>query len=171
MQIFASSPDPVQSAENLDDLRYRKMILESGQLMTCALIIHGAETCVKVNKRWLSNRLAKWTAASDSNYRWLLVHYCALLDEFRLRSEKDHKWEQYRQFFTWQANCIPEGDQTPFINFCGDGLKDSHQNIHNLYKVCLTRKWKADVHTPKWTKRNPPDWLTAKELSVILRCR
>src|SRR4029077_5191734 len=44
MNIFATSPDPIRSAQALDDFRLNKMIVESCQILSAALHITGRGT-------------------------------------------------------------------------------------------------------------------------------
>lgn len=89
MNIFAVDPDPVVSAKSLVDRHVVKMILESAQLLCVA---HAAKGPVPEgiwdSLGWRHHPCAKWTAASVSNYRWLLAHANGLCAEYRHRYDR-----------------------------------------------------------------------------------
>lgn len=129
MQIFASDPNPEICARNLDDSRVRKMILESSQLLSAALLISDAKqkytdyfTNLKKEHEitsnildqfglpvkypqfpagpgWFNHPLAKWTAKCASNYCWLNRHFISLHLEFYDRFNKKHSYRNHIDFY------------------------------------------------------------------------
>lgn len=157
MQIFASDSDPYECAKALDDLRLNKLILESSQLLSAALFIHGVDKKILPCKPgWHNHPLAKWTAQSRKNYKWLYYHFLFLLQEFSWRREKHHAYLSHKNFYLGNINNIPDGSLTQFIN-CTTFKNDS-SNIHEIYKKYLILKWNNDKRHPRWTKRGRPHW-------------
>ena len=159
MQIFATSPSPVDSALALDDKRVNKMILESSQLLSAALHLHGvSKDILPSSPGWEKHSLAKWVAKSESNYTWLLDHFEALNSEFFFRSGKLHSYASHCVDFKTMQDRIPAGPLSGFLNCCAEQFKKPG-NIHKTYQEYLAWKWKTqDKFVPKWTKRQKPSW-------------
>ena len=95
MNIFAiesnseGAIDWVKSAQSLDNLRVVKMILESCQILSTALNEQGVQAPYKsFNPKHPS---CLWAAESSANFRALVVHCAAMLEEYTERFGKTHK--------------------------------------------------------------------------------
>ena len=182
MQIFVTDKSPYFSAINLDDLRLNKMILESSQLLSAALYIHGVdETILPSKPGWYKHPLAKWTAEYLEHYKWVFAHFAHLLEEFFYRKGKHHKYYPFTKFY-YNKICYltnkPEIDRytgyklppqyVDTLTSCGSifvpkfynatTMKNVDKPIYGIYKDYLNWKWQNDISIPTWTKREPPSW-------------
>jgi len=157
MNIFAVDPDPIVSAKSLVDRHVVKMILESVQLMCVAHAVHGpVPEGVWDSLGWRHHPCAKWTAASLSNYRWLLAHAEGLCAEYRHRYGRTHKLESDGMLERLAAAPpISDIGPTPFAEATGD--------IHDGEPVATYRRYYIEhkSHLMVWTRREPPDWIRA----------
>jgi len=146
MQIFYTDSCPIVSAANLDDRRCIKMILESAQLLSSALILNGQEAPYKLTHK--NHPCAVWARSSRENYIWLLRHFSALCNEYTFRYGKTHKSAQYGPIFDAGDFSIPPGAFTEPPNCTAN-----HKHIPDLtqaYQKCLSEKWDNDVRPPTW---------------------
>lgn len=164
MNIFATSESAVASARALDDVRLRKMIVETAQLLSTAVRIE-----LGVDNRWLYKKIrnpnhpvAVWARRSQYNYLWLLVHGLAMCAEYHYRFGKDHATEDILLRLERYADGMPDArlinskrKTLPFEN-CTP-YKDVVPTIY-AYRLCMVNKWEQDKRPPKWTKRGKPRW-------------
>jgi len=152
MNIFATSPCPIESAEYLDDIRATKMTLETAQLLATAINEHGGQATYKTTHR--NHPVAIWARQTRSNYLWLLRHLEALCDRFERYRGKPHKCSDFIKEYRQGAKYIPDGVQTEFANCAqnksvGISFKDEH-DVCSAYIKYLHERWKRD--TIKLTK-------------------
>ena len=84
--------DWVKSAQHLDNRRVVKMILESCQLLSTALHLNGMSGPYKPTHKKHPSTI--WTTESSANFKNLIVHTQALIDEYHSRfNNKKHKCE------------------------------------------------------------------------------
>jgi len=159
MNIFVTNKNPKIAATHLDDLRLRKMILETAQLLSTAMneagVMKGPYKSTHIN-----HPCSKWTRESFSNFHWLTEYFIALNKEYYYRFSKYHACSQYIELFSDSViDFISEHDNlnelTPFVN-CTIFKEES--NTFRAYREALNRKWLVDKRPPKWTKRTKPDW-------------
>ena len=148
MNIFVSSPSPVESAKFLDNKRIVKMVLETCQLLSTAVTVCGGSGPYKVTH--INHPCSIWTRQSKGNYVWLVQHFEALLSEYTRRYGKVHKCNMYLAELKSGVDLIPDGPLLEFIN-CTT-FKNIH-DVHEAYKLCLTEKWKNDKLIPMWDVR------------------
>ena len=79
MNIFVTDPCPKISAQNLDNKRVVKMLLESAQLLSTAITLNGGKGIYKPTH--IHHPCTKWVAHSYQNWLWLFRHMCHLQDE------------------------------------------------------------------------------------------
>lgn len=154
MNIFATSLDPTESAENLDDKRLIKMILESAQLLSTAINESGGKATYKSTH--VNHPCSLWTRKNRKNYLWLLEHFVALCGEYQNRFHKIHKcWLYYDEFCDGQY-VIPNQDRMNSHPNCTI-FKDKKET-YEAYRMYLKHKWNNDKRPPKWTNCLPPSW-------------
>jgi len=162
MNIFASDPCPVISAQYLDNKRVIKMVLESAQMLCTALREHGASHLARYKATHQNHPSNVWARETRSNYQWLLEHFNALLIEYSKRSGKIHLCESMLHDLTLGAAYIPAGPLTPIANCAARkdmNISFKHiSDVHLAYKLYLTRRWQADIRTPKWFPVAIPNW-------------
>ena len=96
MNIFAIAGDEdtgeidwIQSAQDLDNLRVVKMILESCQILSTVLNEQGLQAPYRsFNPKHPS---CLWAAESSANFENLILHCSAMLEEYTERFGKVHK--------------------------------------------------------------------------------
>lgn len=156
MNIFVSSPDPQECARVLDDQRCIKMVLETAQLLSCAVHAVSSETWHGLGlyrPTHQNHPCTKWTWASRENFQWLVAHGYALADEYSWRFGRTHKSlgviracdsETVRGLFVSRG-------LTPWPNVTTFSLLP----IHTAYRKALQVKWAAGA---RWTRRERPEW-------------
>ena len=161
MNIFASNIDPIISAQNLDDKRVIKMVLESAQMLCTALHENGASHLAKYKPTHKNHPSNIWCRETHLNYGWLLMHFKALAQEYTYRTGKNHK--SYVELFDdlyEGASCIPNGNLTTIVNCAARsdmGICYKHiPDVHEAYRLYLVDRWANDKLTPKWTNRTRP---------------
>lgn len=163
MNIFFSDADPIIAAQNLDDKRVIKMILESAQMLCTALRLNNAVHLAQYKATHGNHPSNVWARTTDSNYAWLLAHFKALCDEYTFRYGKVHaSAAQYSNFVAGQA-FIPKGDLTPFANCAARSdmnidYKWMNDTVH-AYRLYLMQRWASDIKKAEWTKRGYPKFV------------
>lgn len=179
MNIFAIENNPVDCAKSMVDKHVVKMILETAQLLSTAHRVLDSEHLYfdkskngRNIKRWklpderdqhlysathVNHPSAVWCRASNNNYNWLYVHFCALLQEYTYRYGKVHKCAAMTLWLRNPPYNIPIGYLTPVTPAMPDGYKVPHDSVasyRNYYR-------QAKQHLHKWTKREAPEWMNA----------
>ena len=155
MNIFASSTCPVESAKFLDDKRCTKMVLESAQLLSAALLLNGytGSDVYKISHR--NHPSSVWARKTRGNYKWLLAHFKALCEEYTSRYGKIHKSSQLLPIFQDNIDLIPEGELMPFSNNARNLEKGvDFTNVLDTcdaYKLYLASRWETDKREPTWS--------------------
>lgn len=98
MNLFASSHDPVLSAQALDDSRVIKMVLETAQ-MICTVMSMRGEKQTPYKSTHPTHPVTLWCNRNDRNFYWLLHHHKALSEEYTYRTGKTHS----RLFRRWSV--------------------------------------------------------------------
>jgi hypothetical protein len=155
MNIFATDSCPIKAAKFLDDKRCLKMVLETAQLLSCAIRLNGyigAEAYKITHKNHPSSL---WCRATQGNYKWLLGHFKALCAEYTRRYGKTHASEKLVTVFEANIGLIPSGELQPFSNNARNltqGVDFSNEpDTIIAYRNYLAERWKKDKREPKWT--------------------
>jgi hypothetical protein len=154
MNIFATSPDPIRSAQALDDLRLHKMIVESYQILSAALHITGRGTPDLYQPAYTRHPVVLWTADDPCHYGWLFRHLEALFDERSFRTGKlEHR----------SLRLLPALSQHVATSVAPAMFENctpyrSIECVHLAYRMTLRDKWDQDIRRPSWSKRGPPDF-------------
>ena len=142
MNIFAVDSDTEVCARWLDDIRLRKMVLESAQLLSNALYLWKVRrTDYGIYKpTHLNHPCTKWAAESEANFSWLFSLYISYCKEYTFRTSKRHGSQKLWPYFY------------PYYN--PDSWPDYWQNssqhpemddVFLAYKLTLLEKWEADT--------------------------
>lgn len=168
MNIFVTDENPVICAKALDDLRLNKMITESAQMLSTA-VLRCSDEFWKSNRddkliaqemglckmTHLNHPCNKWARETRDNFLWLYSHYQAMAEEWCFRKKKIHNgFKKYAKNIITRFDRIPAGSQTDFVNCSGFKL----ETVFESYQACLSNKWKNDKRQPKWTNRICPSW-------------
>jgi len=153
MNIFATDPCPVKSAQFLDTKRVIKMVLESAQLLSTALRVNGYRGEV-YKIAHLNHPSSIWCRATQGNYKWLLAHFKALCEEYTRRSGKIHASSKLTFHFEMNVDLIPAGELKPFSNNARNLDKgvdySSEPDVCKAYQLYLKDRWVGDKIEPKW---------------------
>lgn len=165
MNIFFSDADPVKAAQNLDDKRVVKMILESAQMLCTALRLNNATHLAQYKATHGNHPSNVWCRTTDSNYAWLLAHMIALCDEYSFRYGKVHASEALIPNLRAGQAFIPKGPLTPFANCAARsdmGIDFKWMtDVTSAYKMYLVSRWARDSKFPNWSKRGQPQFCKA----------
>lgn len=148
MNIFATSMCPHESALFLDDKRVRKMIVESAQILSTAVLLKKPDAEGIYKKTHKTSKLVKWAGETRNNYTWLLLYAQSLVDLYG----HHHKTAPIVKNLYVFIDLFPEGNLTPFINMAenrGLGISFTHiEDTHEAYKLYLQARWQTDKHKP-----------------------
>jgi hypothetical protein len=163
MNIFAISKDPKECASYLDDKRLNKMILETAQILSTALIRLGysddRELLYKPTHQ--NHPCILWACKSYRNYHWLLSYGFYLHSERskRFPNKPDHKsvetLKSCSAIIYHNLELFTAVPLTPFPNCAANqslGISYKHMDdVHMAYKLYLNDRWDMDKIEPRWT--------------------
>lgn len=146
MNIFVTSPCPVESAEALDDKRVVKMVLESAQMLSMWLNERGLPAPYRATHR--NHPCTQWVMQNNANAAWLYRHFVALCHEYTKRYGKIHK-------------CALQPHWVPLMGLDQTSQPDDFVNcttyrdcpVHVAYQNYLNDKWDSDKRAPTWYRR------------------
>ena len=132
MNIFVLDNDPVVAASYMDCQRVPKMVVESVQMMACAVIRHGATPDqMPLTSKGTPHRggyhhhpCSRWAGDSRANFQWLTKHALALCAEFNKRFGKTHACKKAIIKLGLMRNMIPDGDLTQYALAMPDEFKN-----------------------------------------------
>lgn len=180
MNIFILDSDPVKAAQMHNDVHVRKMIVESGQMLSTAYrVLNGVEqkrpsaSGKTVQKYWeldepLESLLYKavhvnhpctlWTRKSKAHWDWHVQIFNALCDEYIYRFGKVHETDRkLRAIF----NSVDPGiTETKFLGFAVamdqyPHCIDPNDPVNSYRNYYVDQKLRFTTYT----KREVPEWL------------
>lgn len=153
MNIFVTSPCPIESAKFLDNKRKVKMALESTQMLCTALNVNGITTPYKTGH--LNHPCTIWTRQSKQNWQWLYDHAMALCNEYERIYKKTHGCIKILNQIKGLETCLPDIGLTPFANCARSKEKGidytTVDDVHLAYKLYLNDRWDGDKRKPEWS--------------------
>lgn len=159
MNIFITDESPYLSAVALDDKRVNKMLLESCQMLSTAVNLHGGKAPYKTTHANHPSNV--WARETRSNFQWLFSHASALSAQYSLRSGKNHACNAILNELMILDNVIPTGPLTPFANCSANsskGISYKHlTDVTEAYKRYLIDRWNTDTKKPTWITM--PSWV------------
>lgn len=156
MNIFVSSPDPKACALALDNSRLVKMVLETAQLLSQAVILNGGPPDGIYKTTHQHHPCSVWTRKDRNNFSWLVEHGIYLAFEYEHRFGRIHKSLEVILLCLDQASVIPRTDKAFVFDFDSSGHVGS--DVHENYRNCLLQKWVMSLRRPRWTRRGPPSF-------------
>ena len=149
MNIFVLDANPRLAAEYMCNKHVVKMIVETAQLLSTAVTMHGGT--VPYKSSFKNHPCTRWTAQTKANFAWLKEHGVALCDEYTFRYGKTHQCRAVIESLT--NDLIPDGPLTEFVQAMPDFCKapnavDAYRNYYNKVKFRFA----------KWIKRDVPYW-------------
>lgn len=161
MNIFATDPCPRISAQNLDDKRVSKMVLETAQMLAAATLSHGVDIGYK--KTHVNHPCTVWTRSGRQQFDWMIEHGLWLNDEFMYRYGHAHKSTDVIDRAAKHRGLFDESRPLVF-DFNSSGFHEiaplpmlPRDSVHFNYQLCMSHKWcRLDARRPSWTKRIRP---------------
>ena len=153
MNIFVVDPDPMVAATQLCDQHVVKMPLENCQMLSAVFEDDYCGHPKAVSK----HPCTLWLKESKQNVIWLLDHHAALLDEYTLRYNKIHKFQNAEDHFfdLLQKSDIPDIDLTPFANATPYKDMDTIHAYRHFYRMDKAK-------FARWKYTEMPDWLLTR---------
>ena len=161
VNIFVTSPDPIECAVALDDRRLVKMVLETTQLLCTAAHLRPA---LNVDRRvplyrlaWQHHPVAVWVREEPAHLRWTVAHLAALNAEYVRRYGRVHACSPHSEMFS--AALGPLRSQPK--KFCNCSMFKEEIDVFTAYRKTMDRKWLADKengYAPRWKWCSPPSW-------------
>lgn len=158
MNIFYLDSNPKVAAQYHCDKHCVKMILETSQMLSTALHLHGCTTApIKISFK--NHPSTVWTRATQSNYLWMCFLLEELCKEFRHRYQKEHYCEQFVEYFFDNAHYIPLGFFTDPPQCMPKECK--RETAVEAYRTYYIEK---KAYFAKWKCGNIPHWWPFKTL-------
>ena len=165
MNIFITDSKPSIAATCLDDVRLRKMIVESAQIL-CTVVSQLPDFMYDYEKSPLykpthqGHPCVRWAGVYSENWNWLFRYWWFLHDEYVFRFKKHHLtftklWIALSKIRTELFFTVLEPEYFVYV-----GTEQSG-DVFEKYRNLLNEKWKADIEknrSPKWTLREKPEW-------------
>lgn len=158
MNIFAVDTCPEKSARALPDKLIVKMPLESAQMLcTAHRLLSPEKYCTQFDiykPAYVNHPCTIWARQTHENYRWLLLHFITLCEEYHFRYGKIHlSWTKLWDGLKTFPMMIDEGELTPFAQAMPEQYKsDNHIWSYRKYMI-------GEKHYAKWEKgRAKPNW-------------
>lgn len=189
MNIFAVDPDPAASARALHDAHVVKMALESAQILSTlvhptrayyrALCPEERASPEKHSGRFLlsgeriylpthpAHPCTAWTGLRRANWRWLYAHAFALCAEYRRRFGREHGAQAVVLALSGEA-VGGAGDLQPFVQAMPETYRGPDP-VAAYRRYYVAEKLFPGGRRARWTRRDPPAWLT--EVLVDLPAR
>lgn len=154
MNIFVVSNNTKVCAQALDNKRLVKMVLETAQMLSGAMDIHGQTGPYKPTH--LKHPCTQWVAETAGNWAWTLSLFEELAHEYYYRYERRHKCMENWEIFTHHVNNMTDvTGRTAFVNCT---IFKDIEDVQEAYRLYLAHKWGNDLTEPQWTKRQQPGW-------------
>jgi len=159
MNIFASDPCPIKSANYLDNVRVNKMILETAQILSTVLRLKGIDDARLYKSTHRNHPSIIWCGSSLGNFKWLVEHFRALGQVKLARTGKGHAtYDRFLQgdlFMDLVSLTGLTGRLMPFSNNAANstfGVSYKHiPDTTEAYKLYLMDRWEMDKREPKWS--------------------
>lgn len=147
MNIFATSPCPIISAQDHNNVHAIKMACESMQILSTAhFVLDGVEVGMIPTHHFHPSCV--WARASSDNYLWLFEHAKALCAEYEHRYGKVHKAAIHLEKLKHLPVSIQQGSLTDIARAMPDEfILKSLLDPCKSYQLYLNAKYK------EWTTR------------------
>lgn len=157
MNVFFCDRDPVLAARALADRHVVKMPLETAQILSTVVALHGGDT-TGLYKPTHERHPVTWATCADSGYRsWVAAHGFALADEYTRRFGRTHGSLGVLQR-AFDALGAPELEEPWTFAIC---VPDEHlvpDDPVTSYRRALAAKYAAWGDAARWTNATRPTW-------------
>lgn len=156
MNLFATSDCPKESAYALDDVRARKMLVESCQLMSTCLIWAGVDDQRLYKRSHEHHPITKWCYRSRGNFLYVGLHALHLADVYSSVYNRTHASLEVAKRCLSYIQSIPHAELEPFHN--SSLVRVPTVSVTESYRQTMNIKWAKDGRRPTWHGRGHPDW-------------
>jgi hypothetical protein len=171
VNLFVTDYSPIIAAQQLDNKRVGKLLIEAVQLLSTTILLTLDDQEKNIGEGGLcklshqNHPVAKWVRNKSGNYGWTFNYACALDQEFKYRFGKYHKTGERLKTILWYydliSDTLPPGAD-PFCNCARNSVYNldyTHLPVSDAYQRYLNYRWKyTDKSPPTWTNRKPPEW-------------
>jgi len=160
MNVFVLDLDPAVAARYHNDAHVRKMIVESGQILSSALRANGVQSSILYKETHKNHPCTRLAATNRSNFLWVLTLMEELGREYTHRSGKTHKSMGIVSEIHRHQYVIPDGSNLGFVQAMPDKYKspDTVMAYRDYYKN--EKKFMKDGRLMEvYTNRATPDFL------------
>lgn len=167
MNVFASDPCPVRSAQALANRHVCKMPVETAQLLSTAMRHYGATDARLYRSTHAMHRCNVWTRASRSNVIWLVEHGMALSAEYTMRYGRVHKSTTIIELCALMIRRVPPAPSTPHAQAMPEEFQgDCPHTAYRRYLAAKYTEWESAGRAPHWHHRQPPGWLNLTRMEA-----
>jgi hypothetical protein len=171
VNFFYLDKDPIKCAKYYCNKHVLKIPIEIAQILS--KLHHELETGIDYCKIYKNSLVVKstlgpycWIKQSHDNYIWTSKLGLALIDEYKLRYNKDaHKSEPILQYLADNPPKLPKIGITRFI---GTNKYDMFQYISKDPIICGRYNYaEMKCKNDKWNIHGPPDWYLEMEKNIL----
>lgn len=164
MNLFVTSLSPTLAAQSLCDVRLRKMILETAQLLCTELRRRGAD--YMPYRPTHPQHPVTLSLRNDGVLLWAEEYFIELHTEYIIRFAKEHKSfidciVKIQMAIGRYANLKAPTNFSRFANCARNpakGIDYTHKPLIEAYQAYLRARWATDTRPPTWTNRSAPAW-------------
>lgn len=151
MNIFVTSPCPIESAQSLCD-KHMKMCLESAQMVCTVSWELGIPAPYK--PAYGKHVCTRWAGRTRENFEWLCLHGLEIAAQYTLRYGKEHSSEDVLSWaYTNVLPNVPKGRLTPFAQAMATQYK--HRCAITAYRTFYSSDKR---YFARWKFTSPPSW-------------
>ena len=163
MNIFVTDISPTRCARDHCDKHVVKMILETAQLLSSAVLFFNSKATGLYKNTHVNHPCSKWARESRSNFEWLYALGLLLCDEYTYRYGNHHKSRAIIENASLYTSYIPDGKITPFAQAMPEDCRESSAVF--AYREYIFKHKIASMKFT-YTKRNPPKWLVERDVNI-----
>ena len=157
MNIFATSPDPTLSACTLADRHVVKMVIETAQMLSAAILYHDDSVSGLYRATHVNHPCSVWVRSSQRSFLWTVAHGISLADEYEKRYKKQHKSKAIIELCAKYVSIFPDVDMPKFAMAMPEEYKCD--DPHVAYQNYLRSKYTAWGDKARWTSATVPLWI------------
>lgn len=164
MNLFVTSTSPALAAQSLCNIRLRKMILETAQLLCTELRRRGAD--YMPYRPTHPQHPVTLSLRNDGVLLWVEEYFIELHNEYVYRFAKPHKsfvdcYHKIDMAIGKYCNLKASTNFNKFANCArndGKGIDYTYKPLTEAYQAYLRARWATDTRPPTWTNRGAPAW-------------
>ena len=159
MNIFVLDKYPASAVRMLCDCHVRKMSVETAQILSGVMIRRGLPLRDGMPKPQNINHPVIVAATNGGAANWVLNYYFELLDEYKYRFGREHRYERFKFNYKQKLWAMPLEAKHHWLCKCCGNL-----DVSDLDIVVAYRMYYAEVKKPQliakdlWKFTNREDW-------------